>query len=302
MRQLSLIFLVFLFSLTCFAQDPLAGRWEGKIQSIQGTRDTAVVFKNENGVYSGRSAGMRPGTEMALKNVKLEGSTVTANGEMETPQAVISIAYRFELKGETMKGQGSLDFGGQAVSFDLDLKRVSPKTDGPVTVGNAGAGGQRQPQSIAQPQQKPGLDYFAGKWDFRYVGRESALGSSPREGTATFTKSPDGKSLAVLTEGRTPDGTYKESGTVTFDDSSKQLTIVETMSTGVKLRSVGDWSSPISIRFNVDPLKIKNQTIQLKRIISIVAAHSFTVTDEISENGGPFVRLGSGVYSRAGAQ
>lgn len=298
MRQLTLISLVFLFSLTCFAQDPLAGRWEGKIQSIQGTRDTVVVFKNDNGVYTGRSAGMRPGTEMALKNVKLEGTTVTAQGEMETPQAVISIAYRFDLKGDAMKGQGSLDFGGQAISFDLDLKRVSAKTDGPVSVGNAGGGGQRQPQIIAQPQQKPGLDYFAGKWDFRYVGRESALGSSPREGTATFTKSADGKSLTVMTEGRTPEGSYKETATVSFDEATKQITFIENITSGLKVKSVGDWSSPISIRFNVDPLKVKNQTLQLKRIISIVAAHSFTITDEISENGGPFVRLGSGVYSR----
>ncbi|HSF25481.1 MAG TPA: hypothetical protein VLE20_14745, partial [Blastocatellia bacterium] len=54
----------------------------------------------------------------------------------------------------------------------------------------------------------------------------------------------------------------------------------------------------ISIRFTIDPIKVKGQTVQLKRVISIVAAHSFTVTEELSEDGGPFVRLGSAVYSK----
>jgi hypothetical protein len=33
-----------------------------------------------------------------------------------------------------------------------------------------------------------------------------------------------------------------------------------------------------------------------------VAAHSFTVTEELSEDGGPFVRLGSAVYTKVGAK
>jgi len=46
---------------------------------------------------------------------------------------------------------------------------------------------------------------------------------------------------------------------------------------------------------------VKGQTLLLKRIISIVAGHSFTVTEELSENGGPFVRLGSAIYTRVAA-
>ena len=79
------------------------------------------------------------------------------------------------------------------------------------------------------------------------------------------------------------------------------MTFSERLASGVQIQSKADWSSPISIRFTIDPVKVKGQTLQLKRVISIVAAHSFTVTEELSENGGPFVRLGSAIYARVGA-
>ena len=60
---------------------------------------------------------------------------------------------------------------------------------------------------------------------------------------------------------------------------------------------VDDYTVPL----RVDPIKVKGQILQLKRIISVVAAHSFTVTEDLSENGGPFVRLGSAVYTKAAA-
>ena len=46
----------------------------------------------------------------------------------------------------------------------------------------------------------------------------------------------------------------------------------------------------------------KKQKLQLRRTISVVAAHSFTVAEELSEDGGPFVRLGSAVFTKVGAK
>lgn len=68
---------------------------------------------------------------------------------------------------------------------------------------------------------------------------------------------------------------------------------------GLQITSKGDWTSPISIRFTVDPIKVKQQTLQLRRTIGIISAYSFTVTEELSENGGPFVRLGQAIFSKA---
>jgi hypothetical protein len=285
-------------------QDKLAGRWEGKVQSPQGERPTTVIFKKEGDNFTGRALGLRPGTEIQLKDIKLEGDKVTARADVETPQATITINYTFTLEGEAMKGQGALDFGGQNVTFDLSLKRVSNDTEGPLTsASQAQAGGQqRQRVDVPQPQQKQSIDYFVGQWSFKYIGRESALWPAPREGALTFTKLPDGKSAEGVIEGKHDGGAYKENIVVNFDEATKSLTFTEKLASGVALNSKGDWSSPISIRFAIEPVKAKGQSLQLRRTISIVAAHSFTVAEELSEDGGPFVRLGSAIFTKVGAK
>ncbi|HEX4948104.1 MAG TPA: hypothetical protein VFZ34_15640 [Blastocatellia bacterium] len=307
MRSLIAVVLL-LLSIPALAQDPLTGRWEGKTQSQRGEQDTTVVFKKEGDAYKGTTSLM--GREVLIKDIKIAGDKMTAKADVETPQATITINYNFTLTGETMKGQGALDFGGNAMTFDMNLKRVSTNADAAAagsgasaaTARPAGGGQQRQRMDVPQPQQKQSLDYFVGAWNFRYMGRESALGPAPREGMITFTKSADGKSLNAVIEGKTDAGSYKESAVVTFDEATKQLTFSEKLANGTKLNSKGDWSSPISIRFAIDPVKIKGEALQLRRTISVVAAHSFTVTEELSEGGGPFVRLGNAVYSKVGAK
>lgn len=302
MRKLALLLLL---SIPAFAQDQLIGRWDGKTQSPRGEQDTTIVFKKEGDAYKGTTTLM--GREVIIKDIKVEGEKLTAKADVETPQATITINYIFTLAGETMKGQGALDFGGQAVTFDMNLKRVSTGTDAPAAAAAArpqggGGGQQRQRNDVPQPQQKQSLDYFVGAWNFRYMGRESALGAAPREGVITFTKTADGKALNASIEGKTDAGAYKESATVTFDEATKMMTFSEKLASGAKLNSKADWSSPISIRFTVDPLKVKGESLQLRRTISIVAAHSFTVTEELSEGGGPFVRLGNAIYSKVGVK
>jgi hypothetical protein len=311
MRRSVIVFgLILLLPLAAFAQDKLVGRWEGKVQSPQGERETSLVIKKEGDGYTGTMPGMA-GRMMTLKDFKVEGDKVTARADVEAPQATITVNYSFTLAGETMKGQGALDFGGQAITFDLDLKRTStdPGTGAVAAApvqnqagGGAGGSGQRQRVDVPQPQQKQSIDYFAGPWSYKYVGRESALGPAPRECTVTFAKRADGKSVEGASSCTTDGGAFKNAMTIVWDEAAKSLSFTEKLSNGVTLTSKGDWSSPISIRFAVDPVKAKGQALQLRRTISIVAAHSFTVTEELSEDGGPFVRLGSAVFSKASAK
>jgi hypothetical protein len=297
-------------------QDKLAGRWEGKLQSLQGERETSLVIKKEGDTYTGKTPGMRGGAEITLKDFKIDGDKVTARADVETPQATITINYTFTLAGETMKGQGALDFGGQAVTFDLDLKRVSANTDAPATAA-APAPAQQQPQGqaqgqgqgqgrqridVPQPQQKQSIDYFAGQWTYKYIGRESALWPAPRECVVTFTKRADGKSVEGVSDCKHEGGAFKDTLVIVFDEATKMMTFAEKLGSGVALTSKADWSSPISIRFTIDPVTAKKQKLQLRRTISIVAAHSFTVAEELSEDGGPFVRLGSAVFTKVGAK
>jgi len=314
----TIIMSVQLLSVAVFAQqDKLVGRWEGKAQSPQGERETNLVIRKEGDVYTGVMPGQRQGMEIQLKDFKIDGDKFTAKADIETPQATITINYSFTLAGETMKGQGALDFGGQSITIDFDLKRVSadagaaapaasagqqPGAQGQGQAQGPGQGQQRQRVEVPQPQQKQSIDYFVGQWSYKYIGRESALWPAPRECVVTFTKRADGRSVEGVSECKHEGGAFKDSLVIVFDEATKTIGFTEKLGSGATLASKGDWTSPISIRFAIDPVTAKGQKLQLRRTISIVAAHSFTVAEELSENGGPFVRLGSAVFSKVGAK
>jgi hypothetical protein len=280
-------------------QGKLVGRWEGTLESPQGERPTTATFKKAGDGYTGVIAGMRG--DMTLKDIKFDGEKVTAQAVVDTPQGPLTIDYSFILKDDTLKGTGSLSFSGTPFSFDINLKRA-PETAAAPGAGPAAPGATqatRPPRrSVQQPQQKQSIDYFVGKWSYRYLGRESALGPAPREGVATFSKRADGVTVDGVLEGKHDGGAYKDTMTIVFDESTKALTFQEKLAAGPTVQSKGDWSSPISIRFTIDPIKIKGQTLQLRRTISVISGHSFTVAEDLSEDGGPFVRLGSAVFSK----
>ncbi len=294
------ILLVGLMEVSALAQDKLQGRWEGKAQTPQGEMPATVTFKKEGDAYTGTITSMRG--VLPLKEIKVEGDNITAQSQVDTGGAVVVINYKFTVQGEKLAGKGELDFGGQTMSFDFDLKKVS---DNPTPAGTGGPGQQGGPQlqqqrpQVPQPQQKPSLNYFAGQWSFKWVGRESPLGpGGPREGTVTFKPDAGGKTLEGRLEAKTEEGALSNTMIVGWDEPTKTLTFSERMSNGIQITSKGDWSSPISIRCTVEPIKIKGHTLLLKRIISVIAGHSFGITEELSEDGGPFIRLGNALFTR----
>ncbi|MGA9772037.1 MAG: hypothetical protein WBV94_23600 [Blastocatellia bacterium] len=306
-----IILLAQLLTVSAYAQqDKLSGRWEGTIQMPQGERPATASFKKEGEAYTGNISGMRPGSEMQLKEIKVDGNKVTAKAVVESPQGTFTINFTLMINGETLKGEGALDFSGQSLTLDVSLKRAGDAAQGAPSSSTqpqqppAGQGpgqGQQRPR-VPQPQQKQSIDYFVGQWSYKYVGRESALGPAPRDCTVTFTKRADGKSLDSATTCKYDGGVHKESSVIVFDDATKMMTFTEKLGNGVAVNSRGDWTSPISIRFTVDPIKVKSQSLQLRRTISIVAAHSFTIAEELSEDGGPFIRLGNAVVTRVEAK
>ena len=153
--------------------------------------------------------------------------------------------------------------------------------------------------SPPQPQQQQGVEYFVGTWSFSWTGRESPVSSGPRSGTVTFARRGQGTALDIRTEGKNDDGAaYKESGTAEWNPETKTLTITEKLAAGAELTTIGDWSSPIGIRAESEPLKIGSQTVKVRRLYSIHSAQSFSVTEEISIDGKPYQRLGNGQFKR----
>jgi hypothetical protein len=154
--------------------------------------------------------------------------------------------------------------------------------------------------SPPQPLQKQGVEYFIGTWTFTWTGRESAITPGPRTGTVTFTRLGETPFLEFTTEGKSEGtGVYKEAGTMGWNATQKVMAMHERLSGNTEMLSVGDWSSPISIRFESAPVRVKTQLLRLRRTYGIVSATSFTVAEEISLDAGPFTRLGGGVFMKS---
>lgn len=157
----------------------------------------------------------------------------------------------------------------------------------------------RKPRvSPPQPRQEQSPDYFLGAWSFTWVGRDSPISAGPREGTLTYSRNGV-NGLDLRSEGRIDGGAaFAETGTAEWNAERKTMTWVERTSTGVEVRSIGDWSSPIGIRAESEPVKAGAQTIRVRRLYSILSSQSYMVTEEISVNGGSYQRLGSGRFQR----
>lgn len=153
--------------------------------------------------------------------------------------------------------------------------------------------------SPPQPQQRQGLDYFAGTWTFAWTGRENPISLGPRSGTAVFTPSPDGRTLTQATTGATDEGArFEESASLQWDAATRLLRVQERTAGGVDITAVGDWSSPLAVRFEVQPVQAGGRSVRLRRTYAILSDRSFTATEELSDNGGPFVRLGSATFDK----
>ena len=182
-----------------------------------------------------------------------------------------------------------------AVSYDEGIVRATVAQDPPITL--APRVGRRE--SPAQPQQRQGVEYFAGSWTFTWTGRESDITSGPRSGVATFTRQGTGYALALVVEGKTDAGpAFKETGSYEWNESSKTMAIAEKLAGGLELRGTGDWSSPLSIRFESAPVKAGGQSLKVRRTYNILSAVSFNVVEELSTNDGPYQRLGNGQFVR----
>ncbi len=119
-------------------------------------------------------------------------------------------------------------------------------------------------------------------------------------GRSVFTSAPGGNVLQIQTEGTIEDNNAKftESGTAEWDAAKKTLAFKETVANGTTLSGVGDWSSPLAIRYESEPARAGTQNVRIRRTYSILSAQSFSVAEEISIDGGPFQRLGNGVFQK----
>src|SRR5215467_2731710 len=190
-------------------QDRLEGRWEGTVQSPAGDSKAIATFKKSGDTYTGTMSRLRGDGDFSLGTVKLDGDKVTANTHIEIPQGALDLKLDLTLSGDTLKGKGEASFSGQTFELTYDLKRAPQGAPAQAASGAAPRPqqeGQAQPPrrpSVPQPQQKQSLDYFLGRWNYRWMGRESPLGPGGHvEATATFNAIPDSKFIEGIIEGK----------------------------------------------------------------------------------------------------
>jgi len=94
-------------------------------------------------------------------------------------------------------------------------------------------------------------------------------------------------------------GAFKENGIVAWSPDKKLLVVHEKTAANAELLSLGDWSSPLGIRFDTEPVLVQGKTIKLRRSYAILSATSFSVKEELSTGDGPFVRLGVGSFTKS---
>src|SRR6266850_1463168 len=157
-RALILLSIVLFLQASTFGrvqQDKLEGRWAGTVDGFQGQQAAVATFKKEGDQYSGSISGLRPGADAVLKDIKIDGDKVTAKTEVDTPQGAVVVNYAFVVQGDSLKGKGEVDFGGQNYAFNFDLKRGG---EVPASAASNQAAQQQPRREVPQPQQKQSLN------------------------------------------------------------------------------------------------------------------------------------------------
>ncbi len=104
------------------------GRWTGSFQVPNGGEmEMVATFKKDKDSYTGVITVVGMAGERPLKSVKVDGDQVKAQAEFEMPDGNVVVNYTLTLKDDTLKGKGEVDFGGQKITFDVNLKRATEK-------------------------------------------------------------------------------------------------------------------------------------------------------------------------------
>ena len=264
-------------------QDPWAGTWQGTLNTAAGeTSDISLTLVSDGNAYAGVIAGFVQTSEIRLSRVDVDGMQVTLEARTDSDFGPLSLSYQLTRSERTLSGNGRLTLGQHDFAVSLDLTRA-------------------RRADVPQPQIDQRIGYFGGTWRFEYTGGEfPPLSIGTRSGTVTFDAVPYGPFVRGHVIGEVFGDSYTETWTIGFDEATRAIIWREQLSTGRSLLALGNWTSPIAITFLTVPMETESGAYVLRRLISTTSDSAFSVTDEFSVDGGPFQRLGSGSYLRAG--
>jgi len=100
----------------------LEGAWTGSITTPNGAMPVNAKIRKEKDGYVGTISGLEG--DVPLREITHEGKKVTAGAVMSAQGQSIEVWYTFTLDGDTLTGGVSANVQGQAMAFDLVLKRA----------------------------------------------------------------------------------------------------------------------------------------------------------------------------------
>ncbi|NOT74041.1 MAG: amidohydrolase family protein [Cyclobacteriaceae bacterium] len=105
------------------AKAEIEGTWSTVTQSPQGNSDNKVVFKKEGSGYTGTISGGRMPAPVDLKDITLDGTTLTFNYTLTFGANAIKVEVEVSIDGDSLKGTSSVgSFGSFPTEGTKDPK------------------------------------------------------------------------------------------------------------------------------------------------------------------------------------
>jgi hypothetical protein len=101
--------------------DP-AGTWKCSYE-INDMKRTATLTINKDGDKLSGKMVWQDKKESKLEDVKYKDGELTFSAEREVMDNKFNIKYKLKVEGDTLKGKGEVDIGGDTRSFDIEGKR-----------------------------------------------------------------------------------------------------------------------------------------------------------------------------------
>ena len=101
--------------------DPV-GTWKCEYDIGGQNREATLTVKKDGGKLTGTMV-FQDKQQAKLKDVKFQGGELTFSAERELKDMKLTIEYKLKVEGDTLKGKGAVDVGGEKREFDIEGKR-----------------------------------------------------------------------------------------------------------------------------------------------------------------------------------
>jgi hypothetical protein len=106
--------------------DPV-GTWKCAYEIGEQKRESTLKITKDGDKLAG-TMSWPDQKEAKLKDVKLKDAELTFSADRELMDNKLTVEYKFKIEGDTLKGKGAVDIGGEKREFDIEAKREKKGT------------------------------------------------------------------------------------------------------------------------------------------------------------------------------